>query len=64
MRVPVEEALSDIGMKAINVEIHMDCDGEASWLELLGEVQPTQSVYQWVGWLTNPSSGEEVPNIN
>ena len=25
--LPVEEALADIGMKAINVVIHMKCDG-------------------------------------
>ena len=27
---PVEEALVDIGMRFINVVIHMECDGEAS----------------------------------
>ena len=42
----------------------MECDGEASWVNSLGEVWPTQSVDQWVDWLTNPSSGKEVPKID
>ena len=62
--IPVEEALADIGMKTRNVVIHMECDVEASWVKLLGEVWTNQSVEQWVDWLTNPSSGEEVPNTN
>ena len=62
--VPVEEALNDIGMKARNVVIHMECDGEELWVKLLGEVCPTQGVDQWVDWLTSPSSVEEVPNTN
>ena len=41
-----EEALADIGMKTRNVVIHMECDGEASWLKPLGEAWPTQSVDQ------------------
>ena len=36
--IPVEEALDDIGMKIINVVIHLDCDSEASWVKLLGEI--------------------------
>ena len=44
----MEEALADIGMKTINLEIHMECDGEASWVKSLGEVWKTQGVYQWV----------------
>ena len=59
----MEEDLDDIGMKTRNVVIHMECDGEASWVKSLGEVWPTQSLDQWVDWLTNPSSREEVPNI-
>ena len=31
--VPMEEALDDIGMKTINVVIHMECDGEAYWVK-------------------------------
>ena len=31
VRIPVEEALADIGMKNRNVVIHMECAGEASW---------------------------------
>ena len=42
----------------------MECDGEASWEKSLGELWPTQSVDQWVDWLTNPSSGEELHNID
>ena len=34
--VPVEEDLDDIGMKTRNVVIHMDCDGEKSWVKSLG----------------------------
>ena len=60
----MEGALVGIGMKTINVVIHMDCGGEASWVKLLGEVWPNQSVDQWVDWLTNPSSVEELPNID
>ena len=33
--VPVEEDLDDIGMKATHVVIHMDCDGEASWVKFI-----------------------------
>ena len=35
VRVPLEEALSDIAIIAINVVIRMDCGGEASWVKLL-----------------------------
>ena len=52
--VPVEESFDDIGMKAINGVIHMECDGEAYWVNSLGEVWSTQSVDQWVYWITNP----------
>ena len=62
--IPVEGALADIGMKTINVVIHMECYGEVSLVKSLVEVWPTQSVDQWVDWLTNPSSVEEVPNID
>ena len=60
----MEEALADIDMKTRNVVIHMECDGEAYWINYLGELWPTQILDQWEDWLTNPSSGEEVPNIN
>ena len=62
--VPAKKDLADIGMKSRNVVIYMEWDGEATWVKLLGEVRPTQSVDQWVDWITNPSSVEEVPNIN
>ena len=51
-------------MKTIFVVIHMECDGETSWLKCLGELWPTQSVDQWFYFLTNPSSREKVPNID
>ena len=46
--VPVEEALAVIVVKSIKVVIHMECYGESSWVNYLGEVWPTQSVDQWV----------------
>ena len=55
--IPVEEALADIGMKTRILVIHMECGGEASWVKSLGELWPTQSVNQWVNWLTNQLSG-------
>ena len=61
VRVPVDEGLDDIGIKTINVVIHMECDGDSSWLKFLVEVRPTQSVDQWMDWLTKSSSREEVP---
>ena len=60
----MEEDLDDIGIKTRNVVIHMECYGESSWVNSLGEVWPTQSVDQWVDYLTNLPSGEEVPNID
>ena len=42
--ITVEEDLADIGMKTINVMIHMECDGEESCVKFLGELWPTQSV--------------------
>ena len=44
--IPVEEDLDDIGMKTINMVVHMECDGEAYWVNSLEEVWPTQSVDQ------------------
>ena len=32
-------------------------------MRALGEVGKTQSVYQWVQWLTRPAPEDEVPNI-
>ena len=60
----MKEALTDVGMKTRNVVIHMEYDGEVCWVKFLGEVWTTQNFNQWVYCLTNPSSGEEVPNIN
>ena len=34
--VPVEEALDDIGMNSINMVIHMEFDGESSWVSSQG----------------------------
>ena len=64
VEITVKEGFSDIGMKTRNVVFHMECDGEASWVNFLGEVWPTQSVDRWVYLITNPSSGEELPNID
>ena len=50
----MEEDLANIGMKARNVVVRMECDDEASWVSSLGELWPTQSVDQWLDWLTNP----------
>ena len=61
--IPVGEDLADIGMKTRNVVINMECDVEASWVKLLEKLRPNQSVDQWVDWLTNPSSGDELPKI-
>ena len=36
--VPVGYPLDDIGMNARKVVIHMECNGEASWVKLLGEI--------------------------
>ena len=44
--------------------IRMECDGELLWVKLLREVLPTQNVYQWLYWITNPSSGDGVHNID
>ena len=62
--VPVEKHLADIIIKSVNVVINMKCNGMASWVSSLGEVWPTQSVDQWVYWITNPPSREDVPNID
>ena len=51
-------------MKSIKVVINMECDGKASWVRSLVEVCQTQSVDQWVDWITKPPSGEEVTNID
>ena len=59
----MEEALNDIRMKSRSMVIRVDCAGEASWVKFLGEVWTTKSVDQWLDWITNPSSVEEVPNI-
>ena len=50
----MEEALADIEMNARNVVIHMECDGESYWVKFLAEVCPTESMDQWVDWMTNP----------
>ena len=62
--VPVDEALTDIVTKYRNVVINLECDGKAYWMKLIVEVWPIQRVDQWVDWITNPPSGEEVPNTD
>ena len=51
--IPVEEDLADIVIKTRNMVIHMECDGDLSWVNFLGELWQTQSVHQWVDCLTN-----------
>ena len=41
----------------------MECNGKESWVRSLGEVWPNQIVDQWIYWLTNPPSVEELPNM-
>ena len=36
MGVPLEEALSDIGINSRRAVIHIECDGEAPWVKSLG----------------------------
>ena len=59
-----EKRTTNIGIDDIKVVICMDCDGDKPWVMILGELPPTQSLDQWVYWITNQSSGEEVPNID
>ena len=51
-------------MKSRKVVINMECDGKAYFVVSLGELFTIQTMDQWVDWLTNPPSGEELPNIN
>ena len=59
----MEEDLADILMKSRKVVIHMDCGGKVSWVRSLGEVLTSKIVDQWMYWLINSSSVEEVPSI-
>ena len=56
--VPVEGDLSHIVMKSINVVIHLEFGGKAYWVMSSVELLQTQSLYQWVDFLTNPPSIE------
>ena len=60
--VPVEEALSDIEMNARIAVIHLERDGGEEWINSLEEGWRTQSVDQWVDWLTMSSPEDEAPN--
>ena len=62
--VPEEEALVNIGMNSEKVVIDMECGVKVYWVRFLGEVCPTQILYQCVYWLTSPPSVEEVSNID
>ena len=64
MGVPVEEALNDIRVNSREVVIHLDCDGNKSWMSSLGKLFPTQSLDLRLDWMTNPPSGEELPKID
>ena len=62
--VPVEESLEDIEINSIKVVIYLECYVKTSWVRLIGEVCPTKIADKLVDWLTNPPSGEKVPNID
>ena len=55
--VPAEEDLFDIVMRSRKMVIHMECYVKAYWVMYIGGVWPTQSVDQWLNWLTKPPSG-------
>ena len=42
--VPLEEALSYIGINARRAEIHLECDGEEEWIKSIEEGWRTQTV--------------------
>ena len=64
MGVPVEESLSVILMNYRRVVIKLEYDFDEVWINSVGEGWRTQSVYQWVEWLTITSPEDELPNID
>ena len=60
----VEEELSDNGINARRVVIHLEFDCEEDWLKSLEEGWWTQSVSHWVEWRTRPAPEDDVPNID
>ena len=43
--------------------IHLEYDGDEEWINSLEEGWRTQSMDQWVEWLTRPASEDELPKI-
>ena len=58
-----EKRTTNIGIDDIKVVICMDCDGDKPWVMILGELPPTQSLDQWVYWITGPDPEDLFPNI-
>ena len=55
MGITVEEAMSDIGMNDRRAVINLECDFEEECIKSLEEGWTTQSVEQWLEWLTRPA---------
>ena len=51
-------------MNARRAVIHLECYGKEEYINSLEEVWRTQSVDQWLEWLTRPAPEDEVPNID
>ena len=62
--VPVQEELSYIGMNSKREVIHLEFYCDKDWLNSLEEGWRTQSVDQWLEWITRPYPEDEVPNID
>ena len=62
--VPVDQDLENIGMHIRKMLVHMEFNYNIPWIRSLKELWTTQSVDQWVDWITSPSQGEQDPNIN
>ena len=56
--------MGEIEIKARKVVVHIDCDGEKSWVISLGEVWPTQNLDKCVDWITRAAPEDEVPSID
>ena len=51
-------------MNSKRAVIHLEVDCEEYWLKSIEEGWRTQSVDQWVEWLTSPDPEYEVPNVD
>ena len=61
--VPVDQDLENIGMHIRKMLVHMEFNYNIPWIRSLKELWTTQSVDQWVDWITIPSPVQQVPNI-